>query len=105
MYSCFSKLQEGVFMWQLISNNEKCRFLRKHTNDLFTVPSTMDLEYNPILRDEDVTFYRKDDHSPQILIQKGWNDRGLWETTYWKWEEQINNNQRLHKIHTEMMSM
>lgn len=73
-------------MWVEISDREKCVFLKEHRNTLYTVPDTMELEYNPETRDEDVIFYRKETCEPQILIKKGWNDKGLWEETYWKWE-------------------
>lgn len=73
-------------MWKEISLQEKCNFLRDNSSQLYTVPCGMELEYNPETRDSDVTFYRKDTCEPQILIKKGWNENGLWETTYWKWE-------------------
>lgn len=74
-------------MWKQIDLNEKCLFLREHTNQLYTYPKELDLHYSATLRSEaDVTFYRKEDNTKQILIKKGWNEKGLWETTYWKWE-------------------
>lgn len=75
-------------MWVEISDREKCVFLKEHRNTLYTVPDTMELEYNLTLRSEaDVTFYDRESNVPQILIKKGWNGRGLWEETYWKWKE------------------
>lgn len=73
-------------MWKPISLQDKCKFLRNNINHLYTIPCGLELEYNPETRDEDVIFYRKETCEPQILIKKGWNDKGLWEETYWKWE-------------------
>lgn len=74
-------------MWVGITDREKCKFLRENKNGLYTIPCGLELEYNPDTVDTDVTYYRKDTCEPQILIKRGWNDRGLWEETYWKWEE------------------
>lgn len=75
-------------MWKQINNNEKCKLLQKHTNDTYTIPSGMYMYYNPELRAEsDVTYYFKASDIPLLETRKGWNDQGLWETTYWKWEE------------------
>lgn len=75
-------------MWKEINVNEKCSFLRSNSNSLYTIPDILELEYNPVTRSEtDITYYRKDNNKPQILIKKDWNDRGLWETNYYRWED------------------
>ena len=70
-------------MWKQIGCKEKCEYLRFHNNSLYTYPSALIIEDNP---DQDVTYHHKSDNSPRLLIKKGWNDKGLWETTYWKCE-------------------
>lgn len=69
-------------MWKQISCKEKCDYLIEHNKSMYTVPDVQGIYDNP---DRDVTFYSRKDHSPKILIKKGWNDRGLWEITYHKW--------------------
>lgn len=74
-------------MWVKISDREKCMFLRNRSSNLYTVPDAIKLEHSPILRSEaDITFYDRSSDEPQILIKRGWNDAGLWEETYYKWE-------------------
>lgn len=72
-------------MWKQITNTESCKLLRQHTNGTYTIPSGMDLYYKTDY-DGDVTYYFKETNTPLIEIRKSWNDKGLWETTYWKWE-------------------
>ena len=72
-------------MWKQIEGRVKCKILQQYSNDTYTVPSGMDLYYNTDY-DGDVTFYFKKTKIPLVEIRKGWNDKGLWETTYWKWE-------------------
>ncbi|CAH9013431.1 hypothetical protein VP501E541_P0092 [Vibrio phage 501E54-1] len=72
--------------WVQINGHEKCKLLQAE-NKLFTVPDPWQVECRPELLEEDMTYYRREDNKPYVLISKGWNDKGLWETTYYKWEE------------------
>ena len=70
-------------MWVRLSKYEECQLLRKHNGNLYTIPNPLEIEYNP---DVNVTYYFRGTKTPFLYLKKGWNDRGLWETSWWKWE-------------------
>ena len=72
--------------WVKIKGYESGKLLQANSQ-LYTEPDPWQLECRPSLRDGDITYFRREDDKPYMLISKGWNTRGLWETTYYKWVE------------------
>ncbi len=72
--------------WVQIKGYESCKLLQAN-NQLYTEPDPWQLECRPELWDEGITYYRRENNKPYMLISKGWNIKGLWETTYYKWVE------------------
>ncbi len=78
--------------WVRIKGLESNKLLQTN-NQLYTEPDPWQLECSPSLRDGDITYYRRENNKPYVLISKGWNTKGennklLWETTYFKWVDE-----------------
>ncbi len=73
--------------WVQITGLESNKLLQAN-NKLYTKPDPWQLECRPSLRDGDITYYRRENNKPYVLISKGWNTKGLWETTYYKWVDE-----------------
>ena len=72
--------------WVQIKGLESNRLLQAN-NQLYTEPDPWQIECRPSLLDEDMTYYRRENNKPYVLISKGWNTKGLCETTHYKWVE------------------
>lgn len=72
-------------MWHKLKKYESCKYLREQGNLLYTIPDGLTLMYGD--PDLDVIYYYKENDKPFLLIKKGFNDRGFWETTYHLWKD------------------
>lgn len=72
-------------MWVEITSAESCQLLRAKVNtDIYSIPSPMELYYSPADIGDVIYYYRTDD-TPYVKISRGFNDRGFWGETYFKW--------------------